>query len=136
MALRFLNQIIVFGNIIHICLSPQDVTCCFGYACQKRISNFYSIVGTNMNYEVHLTSTPPIKMRYRLLHNEGGDAILLKIYFPKPQRIDIYVNDQFVAPNNIDLTSESFAMLPPDDSYIPSLDSQVIQLRCIILTSR
>merc|ERR1719192_756893 len=77
-------------------------------------------------YEVHLTSTPPIHMRYRVRNNDGGDAILLKIYFPKPQRIDIFVDEQYVAPNNIDLASpEDFQMLPPDDSYIPSLNSQV-----------
>merc|ERR1712240_223324 len=76
-------------------------------------------------YEVHLTSVPPIHMRYHLKHNEGGDPILLKIYFPKPQRIDIFVGDRFVAPNNIDLTSEAFAMLPADDSYIPSLESEI-----------
>merc|ERR1712209_333684 len=32
---------------------------------------------------------------------------------------------RFVSPNNIDLTSDAFAMLPADDSYIPSLDSQI-----------
>merc|ERR1712223_287239 len=51
---------------------PQDWSCCFGYACQKRVSNFYTIVGTNMMYEVHLTSVNPIHMRFRLLHNDGG----------------------------------------------------------------
>jgi len=104
---------------------PQDWSCCFGYACQKRLSTFFSIVATNMMYEIHLTSTPPIHMRYRINNNEGGNPVLLKIYFPKPQRIDIFVGDRFVAPNNIDLTSEAFAMLPADDSYIPSLDSQI-----------
>merc|ERR1719187_795629 len=105
---------------------PQDWSCCFGYACQKRVSNFYFIVGTNLMYEVHLTSTPPIHMRYRVRNNDGGDAILLKIFFPKPQRIDIFVDEQYVAPNNIDLASpDDFQMLPPDDSYIPSLVSQV-----------
>ena len=104
---------------------PQDWSCCFGYACQKRVSNFYTIVGTNMMYEVHLTSIPPIHMRYRLKHNDGGDRVLLKQYFPKPQRIDIFVGDRFMAPNNIDLTSDSFAMLPADDKYIPSLASTI-----------
>jgi len=127
---RRLSPVAVLSNpgpdgYIDLVNGPQDVTCCFGYACQKRISNFYTIVGTNMTTEIHLTSTPPIHMRYRLKNNEGGDPILLKIYFPKPQRIDIFVGDQFIAPNNIDLTSDTFAMLPADDSYIPSLSSQV-----------
>ena len=105
---------------------PQDWSCCFGYACQKRISNFYSIIGTNMMYEVHLTSVPPIQMRFRLNNNEGGDPVLIKLFFQKPQRIDIYVGDQFVAPNNLDLTdTEHFTMLPADDKFIPSLESQV-----------
>ena len=114
------------GGYIDLINGPQDFSCCFGYACQKRISNFYSIVGTNMMYEVHLTSVPPIQMRFRLNNNDGGDAVLLKIFFQKPQRIDIYVGDQFIYPNNIDLTDTTgFTMLPADDSFIPSLDSQV-----------
>jgi len=105
---------------------PQDWSCCFGYACQKRISTFYTIVGTDMMYEVHLTSVPPIHMRYHLKHNDGGKPVLLKIFFPKPQRIDIYVGDRFVSPNNIDLSVEdSFSMLPADDKYIPSLSSTI-----------
>ena len=104
---------------------PQDWSCCFGYACQKRISNFYSIVGTNMMYEIHLTSTPPIHMRYRLKHNDGGDPVLMKIFFPKPQRIDVFAGERYVAPENIDLTSDKFAMFPANDKYIPSLESQV-----------
>ena len=105
---------------------PQDFSCCFGYACQKRISNFYTIVGTNIMYEVHLTSVPPVQMRFRLKNNEGGDPVLLKLWFQKPQRIDIYVGDRFVAPNNIDLTDvDGFSMLPADDSFIPSLESTV-----------
>ena len=105
---------------------PQDFSCCFGYACQKRISNFYALVGTKMMYEVHLTSVPPIQMRFRLNNNDGGDPVLLKLFFQKPQRIDIYVGDRFVSPNNLDLTdTEGFTMLPADDKYIPSLDSMV-----------
>ena len=105
---------------------PQDWSCCFGYACQKRVSNFYTIIGTKMMYEVHLTSVPPIQMRFRLNNNEGGDPVLIKLFFQKPQRIDIYVGDQFVAPNNLDLTdTERFTMLPADDKYIPSLESQL-----------
>jgi len=127
---RRLSPVAVLANpgpdgYIDLINGPQDWSCCFGYACQKRVSNFYSIVATNMMYEIQLTSTPPIHMRYRLKNNEGGDPVLLKIYFPKPQRIDIFVGDRFVSPNNIDLTSDTFAMLPPDDSYIPKLTSQI-----------
>merc|ERR1719187_1259940 len=121
-----INDTIPGHGYIDLVNGPQDWSCCFGYACQKRVSNFYFIVGTNLMYEVHLTSTPPIHMRYRVRNNDGGDAILLKIFFPKPQRIDIFVDEQYVAPNNIDLASpDDFQMLPPDDSYIPSLVSQV-----------
>eukprot|EP00088_Acartia_fossae_P014166 TRINITY_DN17558_c0_g1_i1.p1 TRINITY_DN17558_c0_g1~~TRINITY_DN17558_c0_g1_i1.p1 ORF type:complete len:632 (-),score=102.60 TRINITY_DN17558_c0_g1_i1:124-2019(-) len=127
---RRLSPVAVLANpgtdgYIDLINGPQDWSCCFGYACQKRVSNFYAIVGTNMMYEIHLTSTPPLHMRYRLKHNEGGDPILMKIFFPKPQRIDVFVGDRFVSPNNIDLTSDVFNLLPPDDSFIPSLSSQV-----------
>ena len=127
---RRLSPVAVLANpgsdgYIDLINGPQDFSCCFGYACQRRISNFYAIVGTNMMYEIHLTSVPPIHMRYRLKNNDGGDPILMKIFFQKPQRIDVYVGDRFVAPNNVDLTTETFSMLPPDDSYIPSLSSLV-----------
>jgi hypothetical protein len=127
---RRLSPVAVLANpgpngYIDLINGPQDWSCCFGYACQKRLSTFFSIIATDMMYEIMLTSTPPIHMRYRVNNNEDGKPVLLKIYFPKPQRIDIFVGDRFVAPNNIDLTSDSFAMLPADDSYIPSLESEV-----------
>ena len=124
---RRLSPVAVLANpgtsgYIDLINGPQDFSCCFGYACQKRISNFYAIVGTNMLYEIQLTSTPPIHMRYRLKHNKGGDPILLKIWFPKPQRIDIFVGDQFMAPNNYDFATAN--LKKPDDSYIPLLISK------------
>ena len=127
---RRLSPVAVLANpgpngFIDLINGPQDWSCCFGYACQKRISNFYAIVGTNMMYEIHLTSTPPIHMRYRLKHNIGGDPVLLKIFFPKPQRIDVFAGERYVAPENIDLTSEQFSMLPANDAFIPSLQSEV-----------
>ena len=127
---RRLSPVAVLANpgpsgYIDLINGPQDWSCCFGYACQKRISNFYSIVGTNMMYEIHLTSTPPIHMRYRLKHNEGGDAILLKLYFPKPQRIDVFVGERYVAPQNIDLSSEKYKLSESSDDYIPKLTSEL-----------
>ena len=92
---------------------------------KAKLLSYRAVYCTNMMYEVHLTSVNPIHMRFRLLHNDGGDPVMLKMFFQKPQRIDVFVGERFVSPNNIDLTSDAFAMLPADDSYIPSLDSQI-----------
>jgi len=56
-----------------------------------------------------------------MLHNEGGQAMRAKIWFPKQQRYDIYVDGMFMMPNNIDTTKEDYSLLPPDDSFIPTL---------------
>ena len=56
-----------------------------------------------------------------MLYNDGGDGIRAKIWFPKQQRLDIYVNGMFMNPNNLDFESVSYNLLPPDDSFIPVL---------------
>merc|ERR1719350_974003 len=58
---------------------------------------------------------------FHLLYNEGGDALRAKMWFPKQQRLDIYVNGMFMNPNNLDFESESYNLLPPGGEYIPAL---------------
>jgi len=57
-----------------------------------------------------------------MLYNDGGEAVRSKIWFPKQQRLDIYVNGMLMMPNNIDTTQSDYSLLPPDDSFIPALE--------------
>merc|ERR1719369_1572384 len=101
---------------------PQDFSCCSGYTCAERLSTFFTMVATGMEYEVMFTSIPPQNFRIHMLYNDGGDAVRAKIWFPKQQRLDIYVNGMLMMPNNIDTTQADYALLPPDDSFIPALE--------------
>jgi len=101
---------------------PQDFSCCSGYICAERLSTFFTMVATGMEYEVMFTSIPPQNFRIHMLYNDGGEAVRSKIWFPKQQRLDIYVNGMLMMPNNIDTTQSDYSLLPPDDSFIPALE--------------
>jgi len=100
---------------------PQDFSCCSGYICAERLSTFFPVVATGLEYEIMFTSIPPQNFRIHMLYNDGGDGIRAKIWFPKQQRLDIYTNGMFMNPNNLDFESDSYNLLPPDDSFIPAL---------------
>jgi len=100
---------------------PQDFSCCSGYTCAERLSTFFTMVATGLEYEVMFTSIPPQNFRIHMLYNDGGDAVRAKIWFPKQQRLDIYVDGMFMNPNNIDTLQSEYALLPPDDAFIPAL---------------
>ena len=100
---------------------PQDFSCCSGYICAERLSTFFPVIATGMEYEIMFTSIPPQNFKIHMLYNDGGDGIRAKIWFPKQQRLDIYTNGMFMNPNNLDFESDSYNLLPPDDSFIPAL---------------
>ena len=79
------------------------------------------MVATGLEYEIMFTSVPPQNFRLHLLYNECGEGTRLKIWFPKQQRYDIYVDNQLVLPNNIDTTKEDYSLHPPGDEFIPAL---------------
>ncbi|KAK3879633.1 hypothetical protein Pcinc_015818 [Petrolisthes cinctipes] len=101
---------------------PMDRGWCFGYTCQERISTFYTVVASNTVYEVAMTSTPPQVIRLHLLHADPSEAVVLRIYFPKLQRYDIYVDDVYVAPKNLDTSKlPAYQLLGEDAMYEPTL---------------
>ena len=51
---------------------------------------FQMIVNMHRHYDLYLTSYNPQKTRLMILNAEDDDAIRLAIYYPKPQRLDIY----------------------------------------------
>jgi len=109
------------NGYIDLVNGPQDFSCCSGYVCAERLSTFFTMVATGLEYEVMFTSIPPQNFRIHLLYNDGGDAVRAKIWFPKQQRLDIYVSGMFMEPNNKDFSASEYALLPPDDSFIPAL---------------
>merc|ERR1719347_121004 len=124
--IRRLSPIAVLGNpgsdgYIDLVNGPQDFSCCSGYTCAERLSTFFTMVATGQMYEIMFTSVPPQNFRIHMLHNDGGDPVLAKIWFPKQQRYDVYVDDMFREPNNKAFGSSDYALLPPDDSFIQDI---------------
>jgi len=124
--IRRLSPIAMLANpgpsgYIDLVNGPQDFSCCSGYTCAERLSTFFTMVATGIEYEVMFTSIPPQNFRIHMLHNDGGDAVRAKIWFPKQQRLDVYINGMLMNPNNLDFSSEKYNLLPPDDMYIPAL---------------
>jgi len=125
--IRRLGPIAVLANpgangYVDLVNGPQDFSCCSGYICAERLSTFFTMLATGQMYEIMFTSVSPQNFRLHMLHNAGGEGTLLKIWFQKQQRYDIYVNGKLIMPNNIDTTSEDYNLHPPSDAYIPALD--------------
>ena len=102
---------------------PQDHGWCFGYTCQTRISTFMALVAANKSYDVYLTSTPPKQLRFRLLNADKNFKIRLSMYYATPQRIDLYKNDTFKAPTNVDYSSGKMQLIDPGQNiakYLPT----------------
>merc|ERR1712079_251919 len=109
------------NGYIDLVNGPQDFSCCSGYICAERLSTFFTMLATGQTYEIMFTSVSPQNFRLHMLHNTGGEGTLLKIWFQKQQRYDIYVDGMFINPNNIDTTQADYNLLPPGDEYIPAL---------------
>jgi len=75
---------------------PQDHGWCHGYTCQKRLSTFNAIVAMGKDYEIYLTSYNPKNMRFMMVDAAVDDAILIQMYNPKPQRLDVYYNGMYI----------------------------------------
>ena len=110
------------GGYIDLVNGPQDISCCQGYTCAERLSTFYTMVATGQEHEIFMTSTPPQNFRFHLLHNEDESPVRIKMWFPKQQRLDVYTNGEFIAPNNKDFAVvDSLQLKKPDPSFIPPM---------------
>ena len=125
--IRRLSPIAMLANpgtagYIDLVNGPQDFSCCSGYTCAERLSTFFTMVATGIEYEVMMTSIPPQNFKFHLLHNDGGDAVRVKMWFPKQQRLDIYTEGRYIPPMNKDFSvTEGHSLMPADDIYIPAL---------------
>jgi hypothetical protein len=75
--IRRLSPVAVLSEDGYIDLinGPQDHGWCFGYTCQERLSTFHSIIAIGTMTEIVMTSTPPLHLRYHLLHSQADQAI-------------------------------------------------------------
>ena len=109
---RRLSPVAVFSDNGYIDLinGPQDHGWCNGYTCQKRISTFMALVQSGHQYNIYLTSTTPNHMRFRLLNSDATIRTSLALYYDSLQQVDVYANDVYVAPTNVD-SNYAFLML-------------------------
>ncbi|XP_066530272.1 fibrocystin-L-like [Hoplias malabaricus] len=125
---RRLSPVAVLGDgYVDLINGPQDHGWCFGYTCQKRVSLFHGIVATNKSFDIYFTSTPPQKLRLMLLNAKPNEAVVVAVFYPTSQRLNAYVNNSLVAPNNAQWNSDQtdYTLLKPayTGQYLPTLNS-------------
>ncbi|KAK8373990.1 hypothetical protein O3P69_011010 [Scylla paramamosain] len=80
-----------------------------------------------MIYEMAMTSMPPQVLHLHLPHSPSSEAVVLRIFFPKPQRYDTYVDGVFVPPANLNTSAASYKLLPENpthpQAFLPMLDN-------------
>lgn len=108
---RRLSPIGIGGNgFIDLLNGPMDNGWCGGYTCQERVSTFYGIVAAGFNYVVGLTSTNPQNFAMHLLNSNDAEAVVLRIIYNNPQRLDIYRTrggqDEYIPPKNAELMAD------------------------------
>ena len=59
-----------------------------------------SIVAGNKNFDIYLTGNPPTQLRFRILNADASFKIRASMYYFTSMRIDLYKNDQYIAPSN------------------------------------
>ncbi|XP_040210575.1 fibrocystin-L-like [Rana temporaria] len=127
---RRLSPVAVLGDgYLDLINGPQDHGWCSGSTCQKRVSLFHSIVATNKSFDIYFTSTSPQSMRLKLLNTDDSKSVLVGIYFSNPQRLDVYVNNVYINPTNIEWKGSSdFTLKEPtyQGQYMPQLNSSVL----------
>ncbi|XP_065144791.1 fibrocystin-L-like [Paramisgurnus dabryanus] len=125
---RRLSPVAILGDkYVDLLNGPQDHSWCTGYACKKRVSMFHSIVATNKSFEIYFTSTTPQKLRLMMLNAKTTEAVRVAIFYSNPQRLDVYLNDNLVAPTNAQWNPDTkdYTQLEPTypGEYLPSFDS-------------
>ena len=61
-------------------------------------------------YLVHFTSTTPFHMRYTLL-NTDTEAIKLTVWYSRPNRLDVYVDGNYIMATNARINHLGFYVL-------------------------
>ncbi|XP_062842250.1 fibrocystin-L-like [Trichomycterus rosablanca] len=125
---RRLSPVAVLGDgYVDLLNGPQDHGWCAGYTCQKRLSLFHSIIATDKSFDIYFTSVTPQKLRLMMLNANPNETVKVAVFYSNPQRLDIYVNDQLIAPNNAQWNNDKtdYTLLKPTytGQYVPTLNS-------------
>uniref|UniRef100_A0A8D0AJK6 PKHD1 like 1 n=1 Tax=Sander lucioperca TaxID=283035 RepID=A0A8D0AJK6_SANLU len=127
---RRLSPVAVLGDgFLDLINGPQDHGWCSGYTCQKRVSLFHSIVATGRSYDVFFTSVSPQKLRLMMLNADPSESIMVSVFYSKPQRLDVYVDNNLIAPTNVQWNADNtdYTLKKPiyADQYVPQLNATV-----------
>uniref|UniRef100_A0A8C4N397 Polycystic kidney and hepatic disease 1 (autosomal recessive)-like 1 n=1 Tax=Eptatretus burgeri TaxID=7764 RepID=A0A8C4N397_EPTBU len=125
---RRLSPVAVISNgYADLINGPQDHGWCSGYTCQRRLSLFHAIVANKVPCSVYFSSSSPQHLRLMLLNVRSTQGTRVAIYYPTPQRLDVYVGHQLVAPTNAawnDKGTEYTLSEPTTSSeFLPQIDS-------------
>ncbi|KAM6899772.1 PKHD1 like 1, tandem duplicate 1 [Xenentodon cancila] len=125
---RRLSPVAVLGDrYVDLINGPQDHGWCAGYTCQRRLSLFHSIVATGHAFDVYFTSVSPQKLRLMMLNSNLSESVLLSVFYSNPQRLDVYVDNQLVAPTNAAWNNDrtDYTLMQPTftDEYVPQMDA-------------
>ena len=104
----------------------KDHGWCNGFTCQKRVSTFMSIIAANKSFDVYLTGNPPNQLRFRVLYADPSFKAVLSMHYFTSMRIDVYKNDQYIAPTNARFTNGQMTTIDPTNNlnaYMPTYSS-------------
>jgi len=85
----------------HLANGCMDHGWCFSYTCLKRLMTFWTIIRTNVEYAVHFTGTEPQGMRISLLHAPSTEAVIVKVYYTRSLRLQVFVKGQYIEDVNM-----------------------------------
>lgn len=83
------------GGFLNILAGPKEYGMCYGYACRRRISTFYTLVSAPQYYTVYFATTNPQYLRLHLLNADFADGVVLSVWYSRPQKLAVYVNGQY-----------------------------------------
>ncbi|XP_025757857.1 PKHD1 like 1, tandem duplicate 1 isoform X2 [Oreochromis niloticus] len=125
---RRLSPVAVLGDgYVDLINGPQDHGWCSGYTCQRRLSLFHSIVATGHSFDVYFTSVSPQKLRLMMLNSNPSESIVVSVFYSNPQRLDVYFNNQLIAPTNAEWNADNtdYILKKPilAGQYVPELNA-------------
>ncbi|XP_026156055.1 fibrocystin-L-like [Mastacembelus armatus] len=127
---RRLSPVAVLGDgFLDLINGPQDHGWCSGYTCKKRVSLFHSIVATGHAFDIFFTSVSPQKLRLMMLNAAPSESVRVSVFYSKPQRLDVYVDNVLVAPTNAEWNAAKtdYTLKEPTypGQYVPKLNASL-----------
>lgn len=75
-----------------------------------------AIIAADKNFDIYLTSTPPDQLRFRVLNADSSFKARLSMHYFTPNRIDLYKNNEFVAPTNAYYSKGNMLLTDPSSN--------------------